>query len=353
MPITYSDLYSKIISFENLYLAFQEAIKGRRTKLEVLAFCRRHEEKIMDMHKALKAGTWEPGGYIEFLARTEVKRRVIHAPIFRDRIVQMAIYRVLMPLFDNKFIYDSYACRQGKGTHSAKARTQTFLRRAARNYDSVYVLQGDISKYYPSIYKPYLMEKIARTIRDKQVLDLLEKIYYSFNDNDRGIPIGAATSQMAANVVLDTLDHFVKECLCLKYYVRYMDDFIIILDSKEKLKKVLEDVTWLISGTLKLSLNPKTQIYPASKGVDFVGYRIWATHVLPRKRDIKAAKLRFKDLSYKFRWNRINLDDVKPRVDSFLGYMQHCNGYESTKSTLKWLRLQRRHENENRLYQNH
>ena len=341
MPITYNNLYQEIISFENLYLAYLQAITNRKEKPEVLEFYDHTEEKIMRIHRQLENHTWQPGEYRQFLSCQEVKRRVIDAPDFADRIVHMAIYRVLAPIFDKKFIYDSYACRANKGSVGAVMRVQDFLRRAKRQYDKVYVLQCDISKFYPSIYKPYLMEKMARTIRDKELLDLLELIYYGFNGAERGVPIGAATSQLAANVVLDTLDHFCKECLGVKYYVRYMDDVIILGDSKELLHYYLREIEWLVSGTLKLSLNPKTRIYPACQGVDFAGYRTWATHIKPRKRNVKAAKLRFKNWAWKYKHGRATVFDVTVRVIAFLAYMGHCNGYETITSTLKWIKLQR------------
>lgn len=189
---------------------------------------------------------------------------------------------------------------RGKGCSQAVARVQDFLRRQKRQTGSAYVLQGDISKFYPSIYKPYLLEKLGRTVRDKRLLELLETIYFDYNNSDRGVPIGAATSQLAANVVLDTLDHFAKECLRIRYYVRYMDDFVIITDDKAKLWHYLKEINWLVTAVLKLRLNPKTRVFASSQGVDFCGYRTWATHVLPRKRNVKAAKRRFKRLSASF-----------------------------------------------------
>lgn len=352
MPKTYNDLYEKTSSFSNLLNAYFEARKKKRYEPEVLDFYDRYESRIIELHHDLENKVWKSGTYRKFLSKTEVKRRIINAPVFRDRIVQMGLYRVVSPLFEPKYIFDSYACRIGKGTHAAADRTQDFLRRAARNFERVYVLQGDISNYYGSVWKPYVMEKVARTIRDKDVLNLLEKIYYEFNYDETGIPIGAVTSQMCANINLDTLDHFVKETIGAKYYVRYMDDFVIICSSKEELWKILDEIRWLVETKLHLKLNPKTKIYPASRGVDFVGYRIWKTHKLPRKRNIKAAKIRFKDLSHKYKYGKVKLKDVKPRVDSFLGYMKHCDAHKTTASTLKWLKLQRGGNYENRLYEN-
>lgn len=337
MPKTYNNLFNKIISYENLYLAYLDAKKHKKLKAEVLEFGINAESKLMDIHNRLKAGTWQPGHYREFLAKTEVKRRVIHAPDFADRVVHMAVYRVIMPLFEKKYIHDSYACRIGKGTWKATQRLQYFLRVAKRQNQRVYVLKCDISKYYPSIYKPELMAEIARTIRDKHLLKLLESIYYDFNNNQRGIPIGTVTSQLAANIMLNKLDHFVKECIGAKYYLRYMDDFIIIHSDKNRLKEILRDIEWFVSAVLKLRLNPKTGIFPDSQGVDFAGYRTWATHIKPRKRNVKAAKIRFKTLAWHLKHGRITKEAIERRKASFEGYMCHCAGYRTTLSTLRWL----------------
>lgn len=339
---TYNNLFNEIISFENLYAAYLAAKKGKRYKPEVLLAGSNIEAILSELHYELSTGTWRPDKYREFLSVTEVKRRIIHAPTFKDRILQHAIVQVIRPYFEEKFIYDSYAVTPGKGTHLAVRRVQNFLRRAAITGESVYVLQCDISKFYPSMDHDVLKSQIRRTIRDKKVLRLLDTMIDGFNGNaGKGLPIGALTSQLAANIYLNVLDHFVKECIGAKYYLRYMDDFIIIDNDKQKLKSILADIRWLVECHLKLKLNPKTQIYPASRGVDFAGYRTFTTHILPRKRNIKAAKLRFKDLSYKFKWGRINIADATLRVISFLGYTKHCQARETTISTLKWLKLRR------------
>ena len=120
-----------------------------------------------------------------------------------------------------------------------------------------------------------------------------------------------------------------------------MDDFIVVSTDKEYLKKILQDIQWFIECKLKLKLNPKTRIFPASHGVDFAGYRTFTTHILPRKRNIKAAKLRFKNLSHEFTHGRADFEDVRARVASFLGYTKHCQAHKTTESTLRWLVLRR------------
>lgn len=183
MPKTYKHLYQEIISFENLYLAFKDARRLKSEKPEVLEFSYRAEERLWDIHNKLEKHIWTPGPYREFLSKTEVKRRVIHAPTFADRVVHMALFRILMPIFEERFIYDSYACRKNKGTLAAVNRTQDFLRRARNSFDKTYVLQGDFQKCYDSIYKPALLRNFARRISDHEVLDLLTLIYYSSDDS--------------------------------------------------------------------------------------------------------------------------------------------------------------------------
>ena len=344
MPKTYSNLFDKIISFENLYLAYCEARRGRRYRGDVLQFHKNFEEELSDIHRALKTKTWEPDPYREFLSITEVKRRIIHAPSFRDRVVHHALANITRPLFEKKYIFDSYATIQGKGTHKAVFRVQEHLRRAGAEWDNVYVLQCDIAKYYPNIDHDVLMKQVKRTIRDKDVIWLWEQIISGFTASGRGLPIGALTSQIAANIYLNVLDHFVKECLHGKYFVRYMDDFILLGPSKEYLWDALADIKWLLEGHLKLKLNPKTRIYPASRGIDFAGYRTFSTHILPRKRNIKAAKKRFKTLSYLFNKEMISLARVKASVMSFLGYVKHCQAIHTTASALSRLTIKQKGE---------
>ena len=340
--VRYDNLFEKVVDFDNIYDGYLEARKGRRYKNEIMYIGARVESIISQMIFELNVGTWRPQQYYEFECRTEVKRRIINAPTFRDRIFHHALVRVVKPLFEKKFIFDSYACRDGKGTHAAVQRLQNFMRRASYTGERVYILQCDISKYYPSIDHDVLKQIIRRTIKDRRLLEVWDRLIDGFNgDTEIGLPIGALTSQLSANIYLNELDHFVKEYIQAKYYLRYMDDFIVVSTDKEYLKKVLADVQWFVECTLKLKLNPKTRIFPASHGVDFAGYRTFTTHILPRKRNIKAAKLRFKDLSHEFKYGRVDFEGVRARVASFLGYVKHCQAHKTTESTLRWLVLRK------------
>lgn len=344
MPKTHNHLFNEITSYENLYRALHDAARHKRYHTDVIGILFKQEETIEQLHSEMRNGSWFPSGYREFMCKTEVKRRIIHAPDFRDRIVHHAICGIVAPLFLPKFIADSYAVTPGKGTHRAVHRVQGFLREAGKEGAPVYVLQCDIHHYYQSIQHEILFEQIKRTIRDKRVLELWWRIIDGFNgDTGVGLPIGALTSQLSANIYLNVLDHFVKECIGWKMYLRYMDDFILIGNDKQKLWSALADIRWLLDTKLRLKLNSKTALYPACRGIDFAGYRTWTNRVLPRKRNVKAAKRRFVKLSKDFSEWKVDYNDVHQRVASFLGYMSHCNGHDTAASTLKRLALCRNH----------
>jgi hypothetical protein len=165
-------------------------------------------------------------------------------------------------------------------------------------------------------------------------LHLIEKaIIAPCNSSGKGVPIGALTSQLLANVYMDRLDHFVKECSWCKSYVRYADDFVFLAESKCDLVKISRDVEWMIGSQLRLRLNPKTTVFPLFQGVDFCGYRMWSTHRLPRKRVVQAAKRRFARLSRQ----GASEERIRGVVSSFKGYMTHCNGFKSAGSALSRL----------------
>jgi len=338
MPKTHGDLWEDITNWDNLYLAYLEARRDKRFSCEALRFAEHLEENLFNIQNHLLWGSWNPGPWREFWV-TDPKMRLIQAPSFSDRVVHHALVDRIEPLFERKMIFDSYACRKGKGTHGAVQRLQAMLRKTRRKWGEVYVLKADISKYFPSINHARLQEILARTIRDPNVLWLCKRIIKGGGYEARGIPVGALTSQLFANVYLDQLDHHIKDHLGVKHYVRYMDDFVILAKSKSDLWELLDRLQDYLAIDLKLSLNPKTEIYPASKGVNFAGYRTWSTHILPRKRNIKRTRHNFRALARSYTAGKVGLDYIKPRLMSFLGYVKHCNAWRTTSSILNELVL--------------
>jgi retron-type reverse transcriptase len=339
LPKTYANLWPEIIDWSNLLKSYHEARRGKRYSPEALDFGDRLEENLINIQNHLIWKTWQPGAWREFWVN-DPKLRLIQAPPFADRVVHHALVDVIEPHFEGKMIYDSYACRRGKGTHRAVARVQHQLKAAHRNWGRVYVLQADISKYFPSINHDVLLSVLARTIRDQDVLWLCGQIIRNCGYDERGIPVGALTSQLFANVYLTMLDHKIKDDWGVPYYVRYMDDFVILGRSKAELWDLLAAIETYLAADLRLALNPKTRIYPAgSRLVDFAGYRVCATHKLPRKRNIQRARDIFRKMARDYRLGLIDLDYVKPRVMSFLGYVWNCSARMTTDSVLNELKL--------------
>lgn len=340
MPVTHNLLYDQISSFDNLLGAYYMARRGKRYTEQCAAFSAVREEQLINLHNHLVYGTWEPSPPREFVV-TQPKLRLIQAPSFSDRVVHHAIYSIINPLFERKFISDSFACRAGKGHLAAAQRVQQQLRQAKRSWGKVWVLKADISRFFASINHDILMGEFASTIRDRRVLDLLDRIVRNSGFEGVGMPVGALVSQLGANVMLSRLDHVAKDDLGYPHYTRYMDDFIVLLPTKVAAVQAMTVLGEEVNG-LGLALNPKTAVHPADRGVDFCGYRMWATHMLPRKRNIKRARRQFKLMAERYAAGHIDLSYIRPRVSSFLAYTKHCQAVTTVESVLDGFRLTRR-----------
>lgn len=254
------NIYEKIYDFENLHKAWEEARKGKRYRDDVLIFNRNYEEQLINIQNHLIYETYEVGKYHTFYVYEPKKRLIMSLP-FKDRIVQWAIYRQLFPLYEKTFIFDSYACRKGKGTHKAADRLQYWLRQTERKPERYYYLKMDISKYFYRVDHDILLKILARRIKDQRLLNLLEKIINCESMNfglppgkepdevavsdrlsNKGMPIGNLTSQMFANIYLNEVDQYAKHELGLHYYIRYMDDIIILHHDKKYLAEVKDKI---------------------------------------------------------------------------------------------------------------
>jgi hypothetical protein len=235
-------------------------------------------------------------------------------------------------------IYETFACRRGKGTHAAMYHTQTHTRAAQRKWGGHYVLKCDIKSFFPSVDQDILMKIISRHISDKKTMHLIGVIIRSYESpcqDGEGVPIGALTSQLCANIVLTPFDHWIKEENHVEFYARYMDDFIILHKDKRRLWELLGKIENYLHDNLKLNLNPKTGIFPGKHGVDFCGYRIWPTHIKPRKSTVKRAKRRLRKMARMYRTNPETLEHAKASIQSFLGYIKRCNGWRTAKAALE------------------
>lgn len=262
---------------------------------------------------------------------------MITAPAFQDRVVHHALVSVVEPLFEKKFIPHSFACRKGLGTHSAHNAVVRILRKQEAKWGSVWVLQTDISKYFASIDHNIMLSILAKTIRDKNVLWLFDQIIRNSGFDGVGIPVGALTSQLCANIYLDQLDHYITDKLGISPYIRYMDDTLTFASNRSELCEIYQEIKNFVETNLSLKLNPKSRIYKASQGIDFCGYRTWSGYTLPRKRNVTRMRRRMKKLCKMYRRGVIPAENVRAAWASFLGYMKHCDGYRT--KLLMWKEL--------------
>jgi retron-type reverse transcriptase len=336
MPKSYSHLWERIIDFENLYHAFRGASAGKRYRWESLKFKTNLEESLITLQNELIWDEYKPEPYRQFIIK-EPKQRLISAPTFRDRVVHHALCQIIDPVFENRFVYETFACRRGKGTHAAVYHAQKCTRAAQRKWVGYYVLKCDIKSFFPSVDHEVLKEILKRYISDKKTMNLIGIIirsYESYNQDDIGIPIGALTSQLFANIYLDPFDHFIKEVCHVQFYTRYMDDFIILHNDKQYLQELLCKIEDYIHDRLKMNLNPKTGIFPGKNGIDFCGYRIWPSHIKPRKSTVKRAKKRLRKMARIYQTNPEIMEHAKASIMSFLGYIRHCSGWRTTRAVL-------------------
>lgn len=341
----YGNLYEQIYDFENLYQAYLEARKNKRYRAEVLEFSANLEENLIQIQNELIWKMYQVGRYREFFVY-EPKKRLIMALPFKDRVVQWAIYIILNPLFNKTFIEHSYACRVGKGTHRAADKLQYWLRAVDRKPDKYYYLKMDISKYFYRVDHEVAIKILERKIKDKDVIWLFRKIIE--NDDvpfglplgmepgdctkdmrlyDKGMPIGNLTSQLLANIYLNELDQFCKQELGIKYYIRYMDDFIILHHDKQYLHRVKMEIEHFLNNTIKLHLNNKTCIRPISVGLEFVGFRMWPTHRKLKKKSAIKIKRSLKYLRKAYARGEVELSEVSLAVLGYLKILEHCDSY--------------------------
>lgn len=329
-------LFDDIIGFKNLHRAYLAAKKNKRYRFAILEFGFHLENNLLELRKELVGKTYKHGGYREFVV-TDSKKRIIKAAPFRDRVIHHAVCDTIEPIFERGFIYDSYACRKEKGVHMAIKRLEKFIRslcfnsrererETAPRREKNYCLKCDISKYFGSINHAILLRQLSRKISDKNILWLLDEIIKS---NPVGIPIGNLTSQLFANIYLNELDHFIKRELHEKYYVRYMDDFLILNRDKKRLNLIKEQIKIFLRDRLNLELHPKkAQIFPIEKGIDFLGYVVKDGYCLLRKSTIKRFLKKRKQYMAMLKNGKLSEKTVQNIHASWRGYAKFADSYK-------------------------
>jgi len=315
--------YQDIISVENLLTIWQRFLRGKRHRKDVMEFEINLGEKLLLLHNYLKNKTYLHGEYWKFNV-SDPKPRIIHKATVKDRVVHHLLYKELYPYFDKRFIYDSYSCREEKGTHKALDRFKYFASKVSRNNTcTCWVLKCDIKKFFANIDHFKLKKILEKKIQDNDILWLLSRVVDSFSaeqDLAVGLPLGNLTSQLLVNVYMNEFDMFIKEKIRVKHYIRYADDFVILHEDKEYLENLLLQINTYLNTYLNVYLHPnKVFIKTLASGVDFLGWVHFPYHrQLRRSTKRKIIK---------------NMEGYpKPEtMNSYRGILKHGNTYKVKK----------------------
>lgn len=348
---------------ENLQAALEDACRGRRYKKDALLYTLNAYELLSVIREEIYSGRYSIERYFIFYVY-EPKKRMIMSISFKHRIVQWAIYRVINPILVSGYIKDSYGCIPGKGSLSAMHRVRYWLALTEHIGGVWYYLKLDISKYFYRVSHRILIKILEKKIKDKRLMSVLisiiecehtpfglpedkspgevpleERLY------DVGMPIGNLLSQVFANVYLDVLDQYCKRTLRIKFYIRYMDDVIILSDCKTDLNRWRYEIERFLRVELELKLNKKTCIRPVSQGMEFVGYRIWRHKVVIRKSTSLRIKRALKGIRHRYAIKELTLKESLDSMQCYIGMLGHCDCEAFKKSIIDSFVLTRKQIN--------
>lgn len=331
--------YEVLSDFNNLYDAFLLCKKGKGWKNSTAKYQVDALYNTWVLREKLVKETYEMGDYNIFPIHSP-KPRIIKSIDFEDKVVQRSLCEnVLSPTFEKHFIYDNYACRKGKGVHAGIERTKEFLRSFYRKYGmDGHAFKCDIEKYFDSIDHKKLKKIVRRLVKDNKVYKLLVHIIDSTEGS--GLPLGNQTSQLFSLIFLSAFDHYIKETLRIKYYLRYMDDFILIDPDKEYLRYCKREIEFLLED-LGLKLNRKSQIFPIKNGFDFLGFHIYLTKtgkvILKLRREGKETMRRkLKKFGELYREGKITKEQIDESWNSWVGHAEYGNCYYLIKNMRKY-----------------
>lgn len=350
------------ISFTACHAAWLKARQGKRPSANQLRFDAHWLDNLLALHDGLRSGQWQPARTVSFVVQ-HPKVREIHAPAFADRIVHHLLVPRLEKFYEPIFIHDSYANRQGKGSHAAVDRLQQFMRQRNDKKGQGWFLQLDIHNYFNTIHRPTLYAMLCKRLdqmKQRRVLPashalalrslchkiLAEKVTENVRDPHAaaqlpphkrlcnsaagcGLPVGNLTSQFFANVYLNALDQFVKHTLKVKHYVRYVDDFVLLADTQAQLESWKQQISVFLEQTLQLSLKVDSKLAPIAQGVDFLGYVVFAHHRLVRQRVVQHCNAKLAQ------WQRVrgcknrvevrDFEKLQALLGSYWGHFEHAD----------------------------
>lgn len=313
----YNNLFDKIVSLDNLYEADKRARRQKSHRPEVMLFDKNKDKLLLDLQRKLINGEYETSEYYVFKIYEPKEREIFKLPYYPDRIVHHAIMNIMEPIWVSAFVKGTYSCIRKRGIHKALKDVKFALK---DEINTQYCLKLDIRKFYPSIDHDILKTIIRKKIKDKRLLSLLDEII----ESAQGVPTGNYLSQFFANLYLTYLDHWIKEQKKVRYYFRYADDIVILGGDKQQLRDLFYNIQDYLNNKLKLNFKDNWQIFKVdSRGIDFVGYRVFHTHTLLRKRIKKRFCKKINKLNKK---QNLDKDTYKQKICSYIGWIKYCNG---------------------------
>ncbi len=336
MPKTLKNCFYQNLTFEKMLQAHYRAKDKKAQYWEILRFEMNLENNIVNLINSIKKGTYKIGDYRSFIVK-EPKVREIQALPYRDRLVQQwYVEEFIKPYFIPRFIKDSYACITNRGTHNAVNAIQKYMRIINFHNPDYWILKCDVKKFFYSIHPDILYNILSKRIKDKDLLKFSKILIYDKRDKEPiGIPIGNYSSQFFANIYLNELDYFIKHKLHIKYYVRYMDDFVLLTNSKKECKEYLQIIKDFLYENLKLELNHKSRYYPSHFGLNFCGYKIWPTHRLLRTNSKKKIKRKVATFNKLWSKNQLDLRKAQATMNSWFAHASHCNSYKLQQNIIR------------------
>lgn len=335
MPPT---LFDEIVDKDNFYKAYKQTRKGKgKYSPAAILFAKDETSNLEKLRQSLIDETYEFGGYFEFPV-FEPKPRIINAPTYKDKIVQIAINNVLKGVCYPCFIYDSYSCIDGKGTHRCAKRIQHFLRKAKWMYgEGAFIIKIDIRKFFYTIDRDILEYEFAKKIKCAKSLRLICKIIDSAATiSPLGLPLGNTLSQISSNLYMNRVDQYAKRKLRLKFHLRYADDIIVVVENRDRAKNVLHLMISFIKRELRLDINEgKTKIFPINQGVNAIGYKIHTTHMLLRNDSKKKIKRKAKKMRGLLRDKSMAPIKAEQILNSWKGHADHGNSRNFIKKLIE------------------
>jgi retron-type reverse transcriptase len=322
----YGGIYEKICTMENLYEAHRNARKDKLFYKEVKMVDSNPEYYLSQIQEMLLNDTYQVSEYtISIINDKGKERELAKLPYFPDRIIQWAVMLQIEPIFMKVFCSHTCASIKDRGISKAQNLLHEYMKEDVAG--TQYALQIDASKFYPNIDHDILKKLLRKKFKDERLLSLLDRIIDS-TPNEKGVPIGSYLSQYLANFYLAYFDHWAKEELHLSYIVRYMDDIIVLSDSKEHLHEVRRKMDEYLQNNLNLHIKDNWKVYPVDiQGIDFIGFRSFHGFTLLRKRTCQ--KFKQKMLKIKAKQDNKQLINYSEwcSANSYSGWLGMCDGY--------------------------